>query len=144
MVARLTDLLIEETEKLRTAAKGPRPAPQAAPAQGRLVVIGPTRHEDGQPMEISELPANSPMFVGWCESSEFGELIGTLQEGNPQRLALYGSSSAERHEVYRLQRVLRHELIRGEWYCVGAPLIAVIELLQRNSVPDELGGSVYC
>jgi hypothetical protein len=140
MVARLTDLLIEETEKLRAAAQGAC----TAPSQGRLVLIGPTRHEDGQPMEISELPANSAMFIGWCEPAEFGELLSGLQEGNPHRLALYGTSAAERHEVYRLKRVLRHELIRGEWYRVSAPLIAVIELLQNSFVPDELGGSVYC
>jgi hypothetical protein len=140
MVLRLTDLVIEETERLRAGAKGIRPSP----AQGRLVLIGPTWHEDGQPMEISELPENTPMFVGWCESPEFGELLGGLQEGNPHRLALYGTSSAERHEVYRLKRVLRNELIRGEWYRVSAPLIAVIELLQNTFVPAELGGSVYC
>ncbi len=71
-------------------------------------------------------------------------MLNSLQEGNPHRLALYGTSAAERHEVYRLKRVLRHELIRGEWYRVGAPLIAVIELLQKSFVPDDLGGSVYC
>ena len=140
MIARLTDLLIEETEKLRAASRAPRPDT----SQGRLVLIGPTRHEDGQPMEISELPANSPMFIGWCESAELGDLLSGLQEGNPERLALYGSSAAGRHEVYRLRHVLRHELIRGEWYCVGAPVIAVLELLQRSIAPYELNDSVYC
>jgi hypothetical protein len=139
MVARLTDLLIEETEKLRTA-RGAR----TTPSQGRLVLIGPTRHEDGRPMEISELPANSPMFVGWCESAELGDLLSGLQEGNPERLTLYGTSAAERHEVYRLRHVLRHELIRGEWYCVGTPLIAVLGLLQRSIAPVEPDDSVYC
>jgi hypothetical protein len=139
MVSRLTDLVIEETEKLR-AARGVL----ASPSQGRLVLIGPTSHEDGQPIEISELPANTPMFIGWCDSPSFGELLSGLQEGNPHRLALYGTSAAERHEVYRLKRVLRNDHIRGDWYRVSAPLIAVIELLQNSFVPAELGGSVYC
>jgi hypothetical protein len=40
--------------------------------------------------------------------------------------------------------VLRNDHIRGDWYRVSAPLIAVIELLQNSFVPAELGGSVYC
>lgn len=140
MVLRLTDLVREETERLH-ASGGTVHVPAQ---QGRLVLIGPTWHEDGQPMEITELPMSTAMFVGWCDAPEFGGLLDGLQEGNPNRLALYGTSTAERHEVYRLKRVLRHDHIRGDWYCLGAPLIAVIELLQRSFVPSELGGSVYC
>lgn len=140
MVSLLTDLVLDETQKLGASAYGTR----AAPSAGRLVLIGPTCHEDGQPMEIAELPQGTPMYVGWRGPADFGTVLGALQAGNPERLALYGTTTAERHEVYRLKRVLRNELIRGEWYRVGPPLMAVIELLQKSFVPHDLGGSVYC
>lgn len=99
MVSRLTDLVMEETKKLRAATQGAH----VAPSQGRLVLIGPTSHEDGQPMEISELPANTPMFVGWCNSPEFGELLSGLQEGNPP------PARALRHVSRRAPRSLSPE-----------------------------------
>ena len=79
MVAKLSDLIIEAAEKRRAPARTPACTLEGTPRSDRR-----DEHEDGQPMEISELPANSTMFIGWCESNEFGELLSGLQDGNPR------------------------------------------------------------
>jgi hypothetical protein len=100
------------------------------PSKGRLLIIGPTRHEDGKPQDIDELPYTSPMWVGYAPAGNAREVLDRLQEGNAKRLTIYATAVSTAEEVAELQDALVRDHIRGNWFSVWHPLVAVIKILR--------------
>jgi hypothetical protein len=125
---------IAECEGAATVTKLPFEAPghkhNFTPTHGKLVIIGPTKHEDGTPMDVDAIPYTSPFYVGFAKAGEVHLLLDDLQRGNPQRLTVYGFTSATFDEVQELKRALAADHIRGDWFSVWRPLIDVIRILR--------------
>jgi hypothetical protein len=96
---------------------------------GRLVVIGATSIETGEPLPQDQLPYRMPMYVDWVPDGEVATLLRTLQVGNPQRLAIYATMRTTIGDVQRMKASLEPERIRGEWFNVWKALLDLLKIV---------------
>jgi hypothetical protein len=70
------------------------------------------------------------MWVGYAAPGQVQATLEKLQEGNPQRLAIYATAVSTAGEVDQLQDALVADHIRGNWFSVWHPLVSVIRILR--------------
>ena len=98
---------------------------------GYLVLIGPTPHNNGKPVEIGQIPHAAAMFVAWCAKSP-QRLVRRLQNGNPERLTVYGRMEMTQDGVAHLCSRLAEDHIRGHWFKMSPRLIQALRFVHEE------------
>ena len=84
-----------------------------------------------------EIPYTSAMYVEWVPEGGESALLASLQNGNPQTLAVYARASMAVSDVRRIKALLEQDRIRGEWFSVWRPLIGLVEILSGAVAEQE-------
>lgn len=104
---------------------------------GNLVLIAPTDRVDGSAMPAEEIPHMSPMYVEWVPEGGESALLASLQNGNPQTLAIYARAPMAVSDVQRIKALLEQDRIRDEWFSVWRPLIGLVEILSGTAAEQR-------